>query len=193
VSNDTNIDIRVSLTCHTCLSISISVIFWQTLDININIIVSSTVTRVCQYQYQSFFDSPMCLSISKISVYLTVTRVSRYQYWYQSIFDSSYLSLDIDIRVSLTVTHVSQYQYQSFLTVTRSLNISIRVSLTVTRSLDINLVRRCGVVGSTHTFGSIGHGFESEHRLFSHHSASSFSKLRSLAKCSLDDSVRRLL
>jgi len=37
------------------------------------------------------------------------------------------------------------------------------------------------------------HGFESEHRLFSHHSASAFSKLRSLAKCSLDDSVRRLL
>jgi len=27
-------------------------------------------------------------------------------------------------------------------------------------------------VGSTLAFGSIGHGFESEHRLFSHHSAS---------------------
>jgi len=54
-------------------------------------------------------------------------------------------------------------------------------------------VRRCGVVGSTLTFGSIGRGFESEHRFFSHHSASAFSKLRSLAKCSLDDSVRRLL
>jgi len=54
-------------------------------------------------------------------------------------------------------------------------------------------VRRCGVVGSTLAFGSIGHGFESEHSLFSHHSASAFSKLRSLAKCSLDDSVRRLL
>jgi len=39
----------------------------------------------------------------------------------------------------------------------------------------------CGVVGSTLAFGSIGHGFESEHCLFSHHSASAFSKLRSLA------------
>jgi len=54
-------------------------------------------------------------------------------------------------------------------------------------------VRRCGVVGSTLAFGSIGHGFQSEHRSFSHHSASAFSKLRSLAKCSLHDSVRRLL
>jgi len=51
----------------------------------------------------------------------------------------------------------------------------------------------CGVVGSRLAFGSISHGFESEHRLFSHHSASAFSKLRSLVKCSLDDSVRRLL
>jgi len=50
-----------------------------------------------------------------------------------------------------------------------------------------------GVVGSTLAFGFISHGFESEHRLFSHHSASAFSKLRSPAKCSLDDSVRRLL
>jgi len=54
-------------------------------------------------------------------------------------------------------------------------------------------VGRRGVVGSTLAFGSIGHGFESEHRSFSHHGASAFSKLRSLAKCSLDDSVRRLL
>jgi len=54
-------------------------------------------------------------------------------------------------------------------------------------------VRRCGVVGSILAFGCIGHGFESEHHLFSHQSASAFSKLRSLAKCSLDDSVRRLL
>jgi len=51
----------------------------------------------------------------------------------------------------------------------------------------------CGVVDSTLAFGSIGHGFESEHSLFSHHSVSAFSKLTSLAKCSLDDSVRRLL
>jgi len=51
-------------------------------------------------------------------------------------------------------------------------------------------VGRCGVVDSTLAFG---HGFESEHRLFSYHGASAFSKLRSLAKCSLDDSVRRLL
>jgi len=54
-------------------------------------------------------------------------------------------------------------------------------------------VGRCGVVGSTLAFGSIGNGFESEHRLFSHHGASPFSKLRSLVKCSMDDSVRRLL
>jgi len=39
------------------------------------------------------------------------------------------------------------------------------------------LVGRCGVVGSTLAFGSIGHGFESEHRLFSHYGASTFSKL----------------
>jgi len=50
------------------------------------------------------------------------------------------------------------------------------------------LVRRCGIVGSTLAFGSIGHGFESEHRLFSHHSALAFSKLRSF-----DDSVRCLV
>jgi len=56
-----------------------------------------------------------------------------------------------------------------------------------------SFVGRCGVVGSTLAFGSIGHGFEYEHRLFSHHGASAFSKLRSLAKGSLDDSVRRLL
>jgi len=55
------------------------------------------------------------------------------------------------------------------------------------------LVGYCGVVGSTLAFGSIGHGFESEHRIFSQQGASAFSKLRSLAKCSLDDSVRRLL
>jgi len=51
---------------------------------------------------------------------------------------------------------------------------------------------RCGVVGSTLAYGSIVHGFESEHRLFSHHGASDFIKLRSLTKCSLDDSVHRL-
>jgi len=33
------------------------------------------------------------------------------------------------------------------------------------------------IVGSTLAFGSIGHGFESEHRLFSHRSASAFSAL----------------
>jgi len=51
-------------------------------------------------------------------------------------------------------------------------------------------VGRCGVVGSTLAFGSIGHGFESEHRLSSYHGASDVSKLRSLTKCSLDDSIR---
>jgi len=35
-------------------------------------------------------------------------------------------------------------------------------------------------------FGSVGRWFESEHRLFSHHSVSAFSKLKSLAQCSLD-------
>jgi len=57
----------------------------------------------------------------------------------------------------------------------------------------VMVVGRRGVVGSTLAFGSIGHGFDSEHRLFSHHGASAFSKLRSQAKCSQDDSVRRLL
>jgi len=57
----------------------------------------------------------------------------------------------------------------------------------------ITAVGRCGVVGSTLAFGCIGHGFEFEHSLFSLHGASAFSKLRSLAKCSLDGSVRRLL
>jgi len=42
------------------------------------------------------------------------------------------------------------------------------------------LVGRCGVVDSTLAFGSMGHGFESEHLLFSHHGASASSKLRSL-------------
>jgi len=40
-----------------------------------------------------------------------------------------------------------------------------------------HFVGRCGLVGSTLAFGSIGHVFETEHRLFSHHSASAFSKL----------------
>jgi len=48
----------------------------------------------------------------------------------------------------------------------------------------------CGVVGGTLAFGFIGHGFESKHSLFSHHRASAFCKLTSLAKCSLYDSVR---
>jgi len=47
-------------------------------------------------------------------------------------------------------------------------------------------MERCGVMGSTFAFASIGHASESERRLFSHHGASAFSKLRSLAKCSLD-------
>jgi len=52
--------------------------------------------------------------------------------------------------------------------------------------------RSCGVVGSTLAFGSTGHGFESENRLFSYHIAWAFRNLRSLSKCSLD-SVRRLI
>jgi len=58
------------------------------------------------------------------------------------------------------------------------------------------MVGRCGVVGNKLAIASKRHGFESEHRLFrlfSYHSASAFSKLRSLAKCALNDSVRRLL
>jgi len=57
----------------------------------------------------------------------------------------------------------------------------------------VRLVGRCGVVRSTLTSGSICHGFESEHCLFSHYRASAFSKLRSLTLCSLDDSVSCLL
>jgi len=48
-------------------------------------------------------------------------------------------------------------------------------------------------VGSTLAFAFKGHRFESEYRLFSHHGSLAISKLRSPAKCSLDDSVRRLL
>jgi len=69
-------------------------------------------------------------------------------------------------------------------------------SLSKSRILKVifhSIMRRCGVVGSTLAFGSIGHGFESEHRLFTYNIASAFSKLRSLAKCLLGDSVRRLL
>jgi len=40
---------------------------------------------------------------------------------------------------------------------------------------------RCGVVRRTLAFGSIGHGFESEQRLFSHLNVSAFSKLRLLS------------
>jgi len=47
----------------------------------------------------------------------------------------------------------------------------------------VTTVGRCGVVGRIHR------SFESEHRLFSHHNASAFSKLRSLTKYSRDDSV----
>jgi len=67
--------------------------------------------------------------------------------------------------------------------------------MTVSEELgDIEVISRlCGVVGSTLAFGSIRHGFESEHRLISNHIAQALSKLRLLPKCSLDDSVRRLL
>jgi len=54
----------------------------------------------------------------------------------------------------------------------------------------VDVVGRCGVVVAILAFGSIGHGFKSEQRLISHYSASAFSKMRSLAKCSLADSVR---
>jgi len=65
--------------------------------------------------------------------------------------------------------------------------------ITILGSHQVCQAENRGIVGSTHAFGTIGHGFESEHRLFSHHIASAFSKLRSLAKCSLDDLVQRLL
>jgi len=51
----------------------------------------------------------------------------------------------------------------------------------------------CGAVVEHTRFRIHSHWFESEHRLFSHNSVSAFSKLRSLTKCSLDDSVRRQL
>jgi len=60
----------------------------------------------------------------------------------------------------------------------------------------LNIYRVVLYVGlwcSTRAFGSIGHGFESEHRLFSHHGASAYRKLKALALCSLDDSVWSLL
>jgi len=66
-----------------------------------------------------------------------------------------------------------------------------QLEVNVSKSHVLHLVGRCGIVGSTLAFGFIV--FESEHRLFSHHGASALIKLMSLAKCSLDDSVRRLL
>jgi len=57
----------------------------------------------------------------------------------------------------------------------------------------INDKWRCFIVGSELAFESIGHGFESEHRLFSHYNASAFIKLGLLPKYSLDDLVYQLL
>jgi len=53
--------------------------------------------------------------------------------------------------------------------------------LSLLASQTVAIVRHCDVVGNTLAFGFIGCGFESEYRLFSHHSESVFSKLRSLA------------
>jgi len=77
-----------------------------------------------------------------------------------------------------------------------SLNVTSEVSSWLVNRLILNLVlviAHCGIAGSILAFWSIGHGFESEHRLCAHQSASAISKLRSLAQCSLDDSVRCLL
>jgi len=55
---------------------------------------------------------------------------------------------------------------------------------------DLRFVNKLSVqmntAGALWCSGSKGRGFESEHRLFSHYSASAFSKLRSLTLCSLD-------
>jgi len=45
---------------------------------------------------------------------------------------------------------------------------SLKTTDRFTLLTDCNKVRRCGGVGSTLAFGSIGHGFESEHRFFSY-------------------------
>jgi len=75
-------------------------------------------------------------------------------------------------------------------------NLAVQLALLSSpRTLQRPLVGRCGVVGwaIAHSLSDPYHMGSNpiEHRLFSHRGASSFSKLRSLAKCSLDDSVRR--
>jgi len=48
---------------------------------------------------------------------------------------------------------------------------------------------RCGIVVCTLAFGSIGHGFESEHRLLLHHDASALICWYDLICCSLATSI----
>jgi len=57
----------------------------------------------------------------------------------------------------------------------------IRTSSYVASGILALLFCRCGIVASTLAFGSIGRGFESEHRLLSYNGASGFSNLRLLA------------
>jgi len=100
------------------------------------------------------------------------------------------------VRIQIPEIPDSNFQYPGFGFETFLVTIEILPRLR-RQCLDAT-VRCCGVVGSTLAFGSIGHrsishGLKSAHRLFSHHSASAFSTLRSLAKCSLNNSVRRLL
>jgi len=80
------------------------------------------------------------------------------------------------------------------LTPIRQLSSSLVLNLYQTNATDIIwIIRNICIAKLCGALWFMGHGFESENRLFSHHGASAFSKLRSLAKCSLDDSVRRLL
>jgi len=89
---------------------------------------------------------------------------------------------------------ISASRHRCVLSIYVILSSLITSCINCTSTKRLRLVGRCGVVGSILAFGSIGHaGFESEHRLISHHSTSAFSKLRSLAQCSLDDSARCLL
>jgi len=72
-----------------------------------------------------------------------------------------------------------------------------RIIATILISVDCDSSYVCGALWSsgysTLAFGFMSHGFESEYRIFSHHLSSGYSKLRLLTKCSLDDTVRRLL
>jgi len=100
-----------------------------------------------------------------------------------SSMTSSSFPVDIPLHVATHLLKVFNYNQQSLST----------IILSIVHGIDgwydyNNRVGRCGVVGSTLAFDPyMGHGFESEYRIFSHHSASAFSKLRSLrsAHCTI--------